>query len=95
MGGVHHNIEEPVKYFEENILMNTFVLQESFKSKVSRFTGMLSSCIYPDQINSYPIEEDKLIEGAPHADLFLTLMQRCMAIQIDMYNKNLKQNIII
>ena len=32
--------------------MNTFVLQESFKSKVSRFTGMLSSCIYPDQINS-------------------------------------------
>ena len=76
VGGVHHNIEEPVKYFEENILMNTFVLQESFKSKVSRFTGMLSSCIYPDQINSYPIKEDKLIEGAPHADLFLTLMQK-------------------
>ena len=23
VGGVHHNIEEPVRYFEENILMNT------------------------------------------------------------------------
>jgi GDP-L-fucose synthase len=31
VGGVHHNIEEPVKYFEENILMNTFVLKESYK----------------------------------------------------------------
>jgi len=91
VGGVHHNIEEPVKYFEENILMNTFVLQESFKSKVSRFTGMLSSCIYPDQINSYPIKEDKLIEGAPHADLFsYSYAKRCMAIQIDMYNKKFK-----
>ena len=30
VGGVHHNIQEPVKYFEENLLMNTFVLQESF-----------------------------------------------------------------
>ena len=31
VGGVHHNIEEPVKYFEENVLMNTFVLKESYK----------------------------------------------------------------
>ena len=28
VGGVHHTIEEPVKYFEENVLMNTFVLKE-------------------------------------------------------------------
>ena len=32
VGGVHHNIEEPVRYFEENILMNTFVLKESYKN---------------------------------------------------------------
>ena len=40
VGGIHHNIKEPVKYFEENILMNTFVLRESFKSKVENFTGI-------------------------------------------------------
>ena len=50
VGGVHHNIEEPVRYFEENALMNTFVLKESYNFVVKRFTGILSSCIYPDKI---------------------------------------------
>ena len=27
VGGIHHNIQEPVRYFEENILMNTLVLR--------------------------------------------------------------------
>ena len=29
VGGVHHNIIEPVKYFEENIIMNTLVINLS------------------------------------------------------------------
>ena len=88
VGGVHHNIEEPVKYFEENVLMNTFVLKESHRFNVKRFTGMLSSCIYPDKISSYPITEKQLIDGAPHKDLFsYSYAKRCLAIQVDMYNK--------
>ena len=39
VGGIHHNIEEPVKYFEENILMNTHVIKESYKNNVKRFIG--------------------------------------------------------
>ena len=98
VGGVHHNIEEPVKYFEENVLMNTFVLKESHRFHVKRFTGMLSSCIYPDKISSYPIKEKQLIEGAPHQDLFsYSYAKRCLAIQVDMYNKkfNTKYNYLI
>ena len=88
VGGIHHNIQEPVRYFEENILMNTFMLRESFKNNVKHFTGILSSCIYPDEINEFPIKEDKLLIGAPHKDLFsYSYAKRCMAIQIDMYNK--------
>ena len=88
VGGIHHNIQEPVRYFEENILMNTFILRESFKNNVKHFTGILSSCIYPDEINEFPIKEDKLLIGAPHKDLFsYSYAKRCMAIQIDMYNK--------
>ena len=91
VGGIHHNIEEPVRYFEENILMNTFVLRESFKNNVKHFTGILSSCIYPNEINEFPIKEDKLLIGAPHEDLFsYSYAKRCMAIQIDMYNKKHK-----
>ena len=88
VGGIHHNIQEPVRYFEENILMNTFVLRESFKNNVKHFTGILSSCIYPNEIKEFPIKEDKLLIGAPHEDLFsYSYAKRCMAIQIDMYNK--------
>ncbi len=91
VGGVHHNIEEPVRYLEENVLMNTFVLKESFKQNVNRFTGILSSCIYPDKITEYPIKEHMLFDGAPHEDLFsYAYAKRCLAIQIDMYNKKFK-----
>ena len=93
VGGVHHNIQEPVRYFEENLLINTFVLKESYKFKVKRFTGILSSCIYPDKISNYPIKEDQLIEGAPHQDLFsYSYAKRCLAIQVDMYNKKYNTN---
>ena len=89
VGGVHHNIEEPVKYFENNILMNTFILKESFANNVENFLGILSSCIYPDDIKEYPIKESELLNGAPHKDLFsYSYAKRCMAIHIDMYNKN-------
>ena len=52
VGGVHHNIEEPVKYFEENILMNTFVLKESYKFNVKQFTGIFvgGSSLYEGQM---------------------------------------------
>jgi len=93
VGGIHHNIEEPVRYFEENIIMNTFVLKESFKNNVDRFTGILSSCIYPDNLKKFPIHEKNLFEGSPHEDLFsYSYAKRCLAIQIDMYNKKFKTN---
>jgi len=93
VGGVHHNIEEPVRYFEENILMNTVVLRKSFQNKVKKFTGILSSCIYPDKVKSYPIKEEHLLDGSPHEDLFsYSYAKRCMAIQIDMYNKKFNTN---
>ena len=98
VGGVHHNIQEPVKYFEENLLMNTFVLQESFLNKVESFLGILSSCIYPNDVKSYPIKEENLLQGAPHQDLFsYSYAKRCLAIQIDAYNKkyNTKYNYLI
>ena len=93
VGGIHHNIQEPIKYFEENILMNTYVLKESFNCGVKNFTGILSSCIYPDNLKKFPIKENMLLEGAPHIDLFsYAYAKRSMAIQIDMYNKKHKTN---
>ena len=93
VGGIHHNIIEPVKYFEENILMNTFILKYSYKNKVKYFLTLLSSCIYPDRIKKFPIKEKNLFEGAPHESLFsYSYAKRSMAVQIDAYNKKFKTN---
>jgi GDP-L-fucose synthase len=93
VGGVHHNILEPVKYFEENILMNTLIIRETYKNNVNSFLGILSSCIYPDEIDKYPINEKNLFEGAPHQDLFsYAYAKRCMAIQIEAYNSKHSTN---
>ena len=46
VGGIHHNIIEPVKYFEENILMNTLILKYSYKNKVKYFLTLLSSSTF-------------------------------------------------
>ena len=40
------------KYFEENILMNTLLIKHSYRNNVKRFLGVLSSCIYPDNIKN-------------------------------------------
>jgi len=93
VGGIHHNIKEPVKYFEENILMNTLILKYSYKNGVKYFLTLLSSCIYPDKVKKFPIKEKNLFEGAPHESLFsYSYAKRSMAVQIDAYNKKFKTN---
>jgi len=98
VGGIHHNIEEPTKYFEENVLMNTLLIKYSYANKVKNFLGVLSSCIYPDKIKKYPIKENLLFSGAPHVSLFpYSYAKRCMAVQIESYNQkfNTKYKYII
>ena len=93
VGGLHHNIMEPVKYYEENILMNTLILKYSHNYKIKNFLTLLSSCIYPDKIKKYPIKEKYLFDGAPHKSLFsYSYAKRSMAVQIDAYNLKYKKN---
>lgn len=88
VGGIMDNIQYPVNYFDDNILMNTFVLQESYKIGVERFIGVLSTCIYPDIIKEYPIKEYVLHDGPPaNTNFSYGYAKRCLAVQIDAYNK--------
>ena len=73
--------------------MNTLLIRESFNNNVKKFLSLLSSCIYPDNINFYPIKETYLFDGAPHSDLFsYSYSKRSMAIQIEAYRKKYKSN---
>jgi GDP-L-fucose synthase len=88
VGGIIDNINKPVEYFEDNILMNTILVSLSYRYGVNRFIGVLSTCIYPDVVETYPIKEEQLHLGPPTATNFsYGYAKRCLAVQIDAYNK--------
>lgn len=88
VAGIYDHLRFPVQYFEENLLMNTFVLRHAHRAGVSKFVGMLSTCIYPDVLDRYPIQESDLHRGAPTPTVFsYAYAKRSFAVQIDAYNK--------
>jgi GDP-L-fucose synthase len=88
VGGIIDNITYPADYFDENITMNTLVLKYAQQHNVKRFIGILSTCIYPDVVESYPITEDMLHLGPPAKTNFsYGYAKRALAVQIEAYNQ--------
>jgi len=88
VGGIQDNIAKPAEYFDDNILMNTHILRASLQFKVKRLTGILSTCIYPDTVENYPMKEEDMFLGPPAISNFsYGYAKRCMVVQIDAYNK--------
>ena len=87
-GGIMDNIMRPASYFDDNVIMNAMMVKHAYENDVQRFIAILSSCIFPDNIADYPIDEDRLHDGAPAPTNFsYGYAKRCMAVQIDAYNK--------
>lgn len=88
VGGIIDNIEKPVEYFTDNILMNTQLMDMAYRNGIKRFISILSTCIYPDVVDSYPMLETDLHKGPPTKTNFsYGYAKRCMAVQTDAYNK--------
>jgi len=98
VGGIQENIEKPAEFFDDNILMNTNILKASHKHGVKKFIGILSTCIYPDVVETYPMKEEDLFLGPPAKTNFsYGYAKRCLAVQIEAYNKqyNTEYNYLI
>ena len=90
--GIVDNINHPVEYLEENIMMNNNVLKKCHEYKVDKLISILSTCIYPDVVDTYPLKEEDLFNGPPPPDNFSYAMsKRCMATHIDSYVKQYKK----
>ncbi len=88
VGGIIDNINKPADYFEDNVLMNTILLKACKDNGVERFIGILSTCIYPDKVETYPMTEDMLHDGPPTPTNFsYGYAKRSLAVQIDAYNQ--------
>jgi len=88
VGGIQDIIDRPAEYFDDNIIMNTNILKVSHEYNVKRFIGILSTCIYPDKVDSYPMKEGVMFDGPPTPTNFsYGYAKRALAVQIEAYNK--------
>jgi len=93
VGGIIDNIKYPGEYFTQNILMNTLLVEYARINNVNRFIGILSTCIYPDVVDSYPMSEDLLHVGPPTRTNFsYGYAKRSLSVQIDSYNEQYGTN---
>jgi GDP-L-fucose synthase len=65
VGGMFKNMNRRQEMFEDNILMNTFILREAARQGVPRVITMLSTCIFPDA-KFDELSPELLHEGPPH-----------------------------
>ena len=88
VGGIQDNLAKPAEYFDDNILINTNVLKMCKWYNVKRFVGILSTCIYPDIVEKYPMKEKDMFLGPPAKSNFsYGYAKRSLAVQVDAYNK--------
>ena len=89
VGGIQDNIANPIDFLEDNLLMNTNVVKAARQYGVSKFIGILSTCIYPDKVSSYPMSEDILHNGPPTpTNLGYGYAKRMLGIQLETIRKS-------
>jgi len=90
VGGILDNIKNPLEFYDDNVHMNINMLSFSRLFGVKRFTGILSTCIYPKNPPSYPITEDMMHLGPPEDSNFgYGYAKRMMGVHIDLLNKTM------
>ena len=67
VGGLFRNLREPVEMMTDNLLINANVMAAAHVTGVQHLVGCLSTCIFPDAVDSYPITMADLHNGPPHS----------------------------
>ena len=87
-GGMYDNMSRPFYFLEENVLMNTFIVKYAREFKVKKFVGALSTCIYQDVSDHYPLVEEDLYQGVPHENhLGYGYAKRLLGVHINIAKK--------
>lgn len=93
VGGITDNINHQTEYYSDNVLINTNVINACLKYNVNKFIGLLSTCIYPDTVDKYPMDESLLHNGPPTETNFTYgIAKRGLAVHIDSIRKQYKKD---
>ena len=63
VGGIHANNSYPAEFIYDNLMIETNIINSSYKNKVKKLLFLGSSCIYPKYAEQ-PIKEEYLLTGS-------------------------------
>jgi len=93
VGGINDNLERPVEFLRENLLINTNVIDACFKEKIKKLIILNSATIYPTNLE-YPNEKN-LFEGHLEKENEAYALSKFYAIKLcEYYNKEYGTNFI-
>ena len=88
VGGIEDNMNYPIEYLETNLSIDTNVLKASYEQGIERLTACLSSCIFPDKVDKYPMTENDIFKGkATSSNFAYAMAKRTLLTRIESYNK--------
>lgn len=88
VGGILSNQKYPCDYLEENALMGINIVRAARINEIKNFTGVISTCAYPDVHDEYPLKEEHLYLGPPSKSNFgYGIAKRMLAAHIDTCNE--------
>ncbi len=87
VGGLYRNMREPVEMMNDNLMINTNILNIAHKLNINKVVCVLSTCIFPDKIE-YPIKVEDLHNGPPHSsNEGYAYAKRVLEVQCRAYRK--------
>ena len=65
VGGIKDNAQRPAEFFDINAKINMNVVDCCRATGVPRLLAALSTCAFPDVLDSYPFDESNFLDGPP------------------------------
>ena len=95
VGGLFKNMNQKVDMLEKNLMINYNVIKCAHDYKVEKLVACLSTCIFPDKIEEYPIQEEMLHLGPPHfSNDAYAYSKRMLEIHCRAYRENFGDNFV-
>ena len=88
VGGIKANNDRPADFYYMNIMMNSNVIQKAYENGCTRVLAALSTCTFPDVVETYPLTEEDIFDGPPAAtNISYGYAKRSLYIQMNAYRR--------
>jgi len=87
VGGIGGNMENPGKYFYDNLIMGAMIMEYARRNNISKFVAIGTICAYP-KFTPTPFREEDLWNGYPEeTNAPYGLAKKMMLVQSQAYRK--------